>query len=89
MKNTEVQFTYIDSNETEYHIVARILRGGKAPAQNFDRFQEPDDPDEVEIISITELNGSKFDESAFTDSEIEEIKNMAFEQDAEDFEEEW
>ena len=84
-KDVQVQFTYLDSSEHEFHIVARIIAGMKAPAQGFDRFQEPDDPDTVEIVSITGLNGEIIDQSAFTDAEIEEIENQAFEQDAEDF----
>lgn len=79
-----VSFTFLSREDYEYQITARVTPGHPAPPQNFDRFREPDDPDEVEIIKVLALDddgeGREVSEAVFTDAEIEDIEAKACEE---------
>lgn len=62
----------------EYRIEATIWPGSPAPPQDFARFQEPDDPDTIEINNVT-LLGVPFGLDCFSDEEIKGIKSACFE----------
>jgi len=79
-----VSFHFLSREDYEYQITARVTPGHPAPPQNFDRFREPDDPDEVEIIKVLALDddgeGREVSEAVFTDAEIEDIEAKACEE---------
>jgi hypothetical protein len=50
-------------------------KGRMASGQNFDRFQEPDDPDEVEVLEVYNEHGEEIGIYAFSESDIEEMEN--------------
>lgn len=79
-----VSFHFLSREDYEYQITARVTPGHPAPPQNFDRFREPDDPDEVEIIKVLSLDdygeGREVSEAVFTDAEIEDIEAKACEE---------
>lgn len=80
----QVTFNYLNSEDQEYQITAKIIPGGYAPVRNFDRFQEPEDQEEIEIIKVLAIDddgaGHEVSEAVFTDSEIEAIEIKASEE---------
>lgn len=80
MKQDTVTFDFISSADFEYSVTARITPGKAAPAQNFDRFQEPDDSTEVEIIKVVDENGVDIPVRRLEDSTIEEMEAKAIEE---------
>jgi hypothetical protein len=88
MKKQTVNFTFYASDDNEYAVRAVITPGSPAPAQNFDRFQEPDDPGEVEITSITDEDGNEIDTDNFSDKDWQRMEEKAFEE-AGEWDETW
>lgn len=80
MNKQQVTFNFLCENDYEYTVVANVLFGSSAPPQNFARFQEPDDPDEVEILSITYESGEEFDFESFSEYDQNRMEEMALEQ---------
>lgn len=78
MVNVTFKFVETETDE-EYTVKAFIFLGSKAPAQNWDRFQEPDEPDEVEIDDIFDSAGKLVNIDTFSDSVIEDMKDKALE----------
>ena len=71
-------WTHPDSDQT-YTVEATIYPGAPGVRHGFDRFAEPDEPDEITIESI-ESEVQTFGENQFSDWEIEQIKESCFEQ---------
>ncbi len=85
MQQHKVTFTYFsEANDCEYLISANVTPASPAPPQNFDRFQEPDDPAEAEIIRVLALDddgaGYESSEAVFSDAELAEIEAKAIEE---------
>ena len=79
MSKQQVTFKFLCENDYEYTVTAMVYFGASAPAQNFDRFQEPDDPDEVEILSIVYESGENFDFDSFSKYDQNRMEEMALE----------
>lgn len=75
MSATAFSFTH---NE-QYTVFATFHKGQMAyrAAGNFDRFLEPDDPDEIEINKVIDASGADVTE-ALTDEQFSEIESAAF-----------
>lgn len=82
----QVEFNY-STNIQDYTIVANVFPGIKSVRNTFSRFQEADDDDEVEIVSITDDAGNQCTDGAFTGKQIREIKDLAIEHAGEESEE--
>lgn len=80
MSKKQVTFQFLCEKDYEYTVVANVIFGASAPPQNFARFQEPDDPDEVEILSITYESGEQFEFESFSESDQNRMEEMALEQ---------
>jgi len=78
-----VEFNYSTSKQ-DYTISAIVTAGAKSAHCGFDRFQEPDDSDTVEITSIIDEDGQEQNEFVFTYKQIKEIEAMAIEAAAEE-----
>ena len=78
---TSVSFTWSNpGSEIEYHISGVIHPGRVGTRQGFDRFAEPDEPDEFQFLKATMVIGGKvFVESDFSEAEMDEIEAAAFE----------
>ncbi len=76
-----ISFTWSNpGSEIEYHISGVILPGRPGTRHGFDRFAEPDEPDEFQFVSATMVIGGKvFGESDFSEAEMEGIEAAAFE----------
>jgi len=59
-----IAYVHPDTDE-EYTIAFTVQFAVKCPTESFSRFQEPEDDDEVEIVSIVNKNGVSFHESDF------------------------
>lgn len=59
-----ITYFHPDTDE-QYTITFTVQFAVKVPRESFDRFQEPEDDDEVEIVSIVNQNGIAFHESNF------------------------
>lgn len=74
-----ISFTWSNpGSETEYYITGVIHPGRPGTRQGFDRFAEPDEPDEFEFVSAT-LNNEPVEDGWFSDDEFELIEAAAFE----------
>jgi hypothetical protein len=72
----EITTTYYDEETDQLLTIKGVIRKGLlAPPQNFDRFQEPDDPDEVELLEVYNEHGEEIGMYAFSESDIEEMEN--------------
>ena len=84
MKQRTVSFTFLSRDDYEYQITATVMPGRPGQRQGFDRFQEPDDPDEVEIIKVLALdddgNGHPSSVDVFSNEEIADIEAKACEE---------
>lgn len=78
-----VEFNY-STNTQDYTICATVTAGAKSAPCGFDRFQEPDDEDTVEITSIIDENDQEQIKSIFTTKQIKEIEALAIEAAAEE-----
>jgi hypothetical protein len=78
MKDIKVTFSY-STNTNDYTIEATVTPGIKSVRGAFDRFQEPDDDDTVEITSIIDEDGQEQNEFVFTFKQIKEIEALAIE----------
>jgi len=78
-----VEFNYSTSKQ-DYTISATVTAGAKSANCGFDRFQEPNDDDTVEITSIIDEDGQEQNEFVFTYKQIKEIEAMAIEVAAEE-----
>lgn len=81
-----VTFNY-STNTQDYTIVANVTPGAKSVRNQFDRFQEPDDDDHVEIVSIEDEDGEMQNEFVFTIKQQKEIEALAIERAGEEAEE--
>jgi len=88
MQSIQVTFNY-QHGTNDYTIEATVTPGIKSVRGEFDRFQEPDDEDEVYITRIADENGADISEWAFTAKEIREINSLAIEAAAEEAEPEY
>jgi len=74
MNNIKVTATWTHPESDQvYTIEATIAPGQPAPPQDFARFQEPDDDDEIQITSIKNGDGIETDLLYFSVDEIEQI----------------
>lgn len=80
MAQQTVSFNFLNSEDFEFRITARVTPSRMAPARGFDRFQEPDDPAEVEVVVVVDEDGHEVSEAIFTDAEMEQIEAKAIEQ---------
>jgi len=81
------QTTFEDLNEETYdvEVTGTFIRGRMGTRTGFDRFPEPDEPDEFEIESITEVGtGREFDEDD-NPNEFLRIVDQGIEQGSEKF----
>ncbi len=74
-----ISFTWSNpGSEIEYHISGVIHQGRVGTRQGFDRFAEPDEPDEFQFLKATMVIGGKvFVESDFSEVEMNEIEAAA------------
>lgn len=80
----EVEFNF-STNIQDYTIKATVTAGAKSAPCGFDRFQEPDDNDTVEITEVTDEDGADhIPEFIFTGKQIKEIEALAIEAAAEE-----
>lgn len=81
----QVEFNF-STNTQDYTICATVTAGANGAPRGFDRFQEPDDDDTVEITSIVDEDGEAYHlpTSVFTHKEVKEIEAMAIEAAAEE-----
>jgi len=80
----EVEFNF-STNIQDYTIKATVTAGAKSVPCGFDRFQEPDDNDTVEITDVTDEDGvDHIPEFIFTGKQIKEIEALAIEAAAEE-----
>jgi len=80
----EVEFNF-PTNIQDYTIKATVTAGIKSAPCGFDRFQEPDDSDTVEITEVTDEQGvDHIPEFIFTGKQIKEIEALAIESAAEE-----
>ncbi len=77
MKHT-FSFSHILDSEVELQVYATFSKGRMASRQNFDRFAEPDEPDEIEINRVLDCNGLDII-TGISDEQFEEIESAAFE----------
>lgn len=72
MKNKKIFTTYIDpETDIEYSVTGDLYRGRIGTRNGFDRFAEPDEPDEIDNISIY-FNGKKIEVSDELFDQIEQ-----------------
>lgn len=78
MKRT-ISFTWSNpGSEIEYRISGVINPGRAGTRHGFDRFAEPDEPNEFQFVSATMVIGGKvFFESDFSEVEMDEIEAAA------------
>jgi len=80
----EVEFNF-STNIQDYTIKATVTAGAKSAPCGFDRFQEPDDDDTVEITQAIDEDGVDYDlEIIFTHRQLKEIEALAIEAAAEE-----
>lgn len=79
MIKIKVATTWIDPvTDYEYRIEGFVYPESKTPHSGFDRFAEPDSPEEVEITEIS-LDGRVIPQSEFSPSEIKAIEQELYE----------
>ncbi len=72
----EITTTYYDQETDQLLTIKGVIRKGlPAPPQNFDRFQEPDDPDEIEVLEVENEHGRSLELYRFSDEEIRDFEN--------------
>lgn len=79
----EVEFNF-STNIQDYTIKATVTAGAKSAPCGFDRFQEPDDEDTVEITNVIGEDGNEKGQLIFSYKEIKEIEALAIEAAAEE-----
>jgi hypothetical protein len=77
MSNT-FEFTYLNDGDFEFEVTAKLTYGLQAPPRNMARFQEPDDEDTIEILSVIDEYGREC-LGGMPDREIKKIENYALE----------
>ena len=80
MKSAKVSFDFASTvDDKEYSVTAKVTPGRQTPAQNFDRFQEDDEPAEVSVLRIVDENGREVYESDLPPADRHEIERTAVE----------
>lgn len=72
------EFNYLNDGDFEFEVTAKLTYGFQAPPRNMSRFQEPDDDDTIEILSVIDEFGMQVLEM-MTDEEIKAIEDYALE----------
>lgn len=83
-----VEFNF-SVNTFDLTVTAVVTPGLKSSRGSFDRFQEPDDDDEVEIISIVDESGGEYPFGMFNNKTKKEIEALAIEAAAKESEPEY
>lgn len=79
-KQVKVTFDFLSSADFEYKVTALVTPGRPAPPQNFDRFQEPEEPAEIEIIKVVDEDGVDIPVRRLDESIIDDMKQQAIEE---------
>lgn len=78
MRTATVNFEFSSiTNDNQYSVTAKVTPGRPAPAQNFDRFQEEDEPAEVSVVCIVDETGREVYESDLSPADRHEIEVTA------------
>lgn len=64
MTQLTTRYIHPDTDE-EYTIAFTVQFAVKCPTESFSRFQEPEDDDEITLISIKDVDGNEVYESDF------------------------